>query len=138
MSKIVWRPEYNTGISAMDSQHHKLVELLDLLHGKISHTPSDDQMDLDFVLNELLYYAKVHFHDEEELMRRYFYPGVNDHIIKHGELVSQLIENVTAYGHGSLSSVKLACFIKGWIINHIIEEDKKYGNYLFEKRGKCI
>ncbi len=138
MSNIEWRLEYNTGVSSMDLQHHKLVELLDLLHKKIGHTQNDYHTDLDYILNELLCYAKVHFHDEEELLKRFFYPGIQDHIAKHGELVAQLADNVEAYGNGNLSAVKLACFVKNWILNHIIEEDKKYGIFLLEKWGKCI
>lgn len=133
MSTTGWRPEYSTGVAAMDQQHRQLFVMLENLHASMQSGRRSARKATEDSLAGLLDYAQTHFHDEEELMRRFLYPGLPEHIRQHGELVDKLVAKVKRFEDHSLTTTRLALFIRDWIVQHLIEEDLKYGAY-FKKR----
>jgi len=136
MSTTGWTPEYATGIEAMDRQHMRLFELLEQLYRAIKEGRNEAEEQTAEVLGALLEYARIHFRNEEGLMRRNFYPALQEHIDLHGELVRSLAERVEQFKHGRVVPLKLAIFIRDWIIHHMLEEDHKYGEFIRARRRR--
>lgn len=132
-----WQRAYETGVDAMDQQHRQLFVLLERLHGTFQGA-GEGAEEVEEVLAALLDYAKVHFRDEEDLMRRHFFPGLAEHIAQHGELVEQLVLKVGRFREGQLTPMQLAIFLRDWIVHHMIEEDHKYGDFIRARRGKGL
>ncbi|MFA7331872.1 MAG: bacteriohemerythrin [Candidatus Delongbacteria bacterium] len=132
-----WLPAYDTGVEAMDKQHHRLLEMLNELSAAIHSGKGNAEGAVWTTINQLFDYAKVHFHDEEEFMRRYFYPGLQEHIVQHGILVEKLVEQLEQFKHGKLPPVKLGMFLRDWIVKHMVEEDQKYGAF-YAKRKRSL
>lgn len=130
MASVAWRPEYSTGIAAMDVQHHKLFGLLNLLHDAMESGTEVEAGQLTFILNQLMNYTLVHFRDEEELMRQHAFPGLEAHIQVHRRLVARLQTQIQAHEAERLDARALSSFLGEWIVGHVVAEDKQYGQFL--------
>jgi len=90
---------------------------------------------MEGILAELLGYARTHFHDEEDLMRRHFYPQLREHILLHGELAEQLVQHIDEFRYGTLPPLKLALFLRHWIVDHIQHADHAYGEFIMKRKA---
>lgn len=69
MEAFKWGSHFETGISEVDNQHRNLVDIIN----KFSSTLTKNKVDHDFIsvlYSKLSQYAKVHFDDEELLMKK--------------------------------------------------------------------
>ncbi|MDP2362055.1 MAG: bacteriohemerythrin [bacterium] len=130
MAQAGWKAEYATGIQQIDEQHQRLFELLEQLYDAIHQGQGRAESQERSVLEALVLYARTHFRCEEDLMRRHFYPGVTAHVEEHGKLVISLAEQVDLYKRGRLAPLKLALFIRDWIVNHMLDDDQRAGAHL--------
>jgi hemerythrin len=130
VASVAWRPEYSTGIAAMDVQHHKLFGLLNMLHDAMEGQTEVEAGQLMFILNQLMNYTLVHFRDEEELMRSHGFPGLEAHIQVHRRLVARLQTQIQAHERCELDAQALSTFLGEWIVGHVVAEDKQYGSFL--------
>ena len=82
------------------------------------------------LLSELREYTQIHFHDEEELMERINYPGLEAQIKAHSAFVERLVginlselddmdDNQQEYIN------ELIDFLASWLVNHIMKMDQK-------------
>jgi hemerythrin len=124
-----WSAQLNVGVEEIDAQHQELVNLLNALHASISaHQPLDRSR---AALNDLADYTRTHFVVEESLMRVFGYPGFGHHKHIHEALmlqIKQLQQSLDAE-HTEISPDQLD-FLKVWLIQHISEADKRFGEYL--------
>jgi hemerythrin len=85
-------------------------------------------------LRELVHYTAVHFAVEESLMRIFDYPVYDEHKKHHEELTHQLVEFRKGLKQADFSlSADAVNFLSGWLMKHILMDDKKYGPFLLEK-----
>lgn len=122
MQTFVWNARYETGILRMDTQHRRLVDLINGLGDTISQGESAG---LDRLYAELLDYALVHFSDEESLMaEHHLAPEVMaQHHESHLQFVRQ-IEQMKGGDNVSLERVDaLNRFLASWLVLHILGED---------------
>jgi hemerythrin len=130
-----WREEYNTNIKAMDEDHRALFETANKLYEEI-HS-GRNQAVLGDTLNFLIDYTQEHFSQEEKLMEDYDFPDYEIHIKHHVRLIQGVQELKSKYAAGAARmDMSIINFLKDWIINHILTEDRKYGPYLNDK-GVC-
>lgn len=130
--------KYKTGIALVDDEHRRLFEIIsdtnDLIHDRFIHDKYDEIMRL---LSELREYTQVHFHDEEELMERINYPGLEAQMQAHSAFVERLVginlselddmdDNQQEY------LLDLIQFLLSWLSNHILGADKKIGEFMRE------
>jgi len=120
----------------MDEQHRALfitaARLYRLLlgHGKL--------MQVDKVFSDLVRQTTVHFQTEERLMQSYAYPDFIHHKSLHDMLVQQLqamqssqqTMQSLSYIQPWIERLEVADFLSGWLVNHILDEDKKMGAFL--------
>ncbi len=127
-----WREEYNTNIKAMDAHHRELFQTANKLYEEI-HSGRNQSV-LEDTLNFMIRYTQDHFSQEEKLMEDYDFPEHEVHIKHHVRLIRQVQELKDKYAAGEMRmDMSTVNFLKDWIINHILTEDRKYGPYLNDK-----
>lgn len=133
MAVIKWRDSYNTGIEAVDLEHRKLVDLIEAMYTNVRDKEPKDAVEK--VVNEIAGYTQEHFTNEEMLMKKEQYPQLDDHKKEH----QNLIEEVAVFKERLLKNFPdgredFYRFLREWLINHILESDKKFGVYVIEKQ----
>nr|WP_320116651.1 bacteriohemerythrin [uncultured Desulfuromonas sp.] len=133
---IEWSDEISVGIQEIDEQHKKLVDLINRLYEEM--TLGDDKVGVaKEVLNELVQYTIIHFAVEECLFRIFEYPDYSAHCDMHEDLRNQVYDINKKVQEGErLITPELLFFLRKWITNHIMVEDKKYGPFLLKKGMK--
>lgn len=125
---VEWSGELSVGVSEIDTQHQKLVLLLNELHRAIrEHHGSEASRR---ILGDLAEYTRVHFATEESLMRISGYPGFEAHKQVHEDLIRQVVELQQKVDAGQASiSFELLHFLRNWLLHHIAGADKAFGLY---------
>ena len=132
MDIIKWRDTYETGITGMDEQHRQLVELINRMYPMVRDREGLEE--LDTVLAEMESYAERHLQDEEQLLAEHGYPGLADQEHSHQEYRQKMIElKELLAGDRQQAAREIYHFLRKWLIEHIIDEDKPYGLYLRDK-----
>lgn len=133
MAVIKWRDSYNTGIEAVDLEHRKLVELVEVMHTSVRDKEPKDVVEK--VITEIAEYTQYHFTNEEMLMEKEHYPQFDEHKTEH----QKLIQEVSTFKERLLSNFPdgredFYHFLREWLINHILDSDKKFGTYVAQKQ----
>ena len=121
---IEWKDSYQLGDHNLDAQHRQLFELAN----KILAT--DDATTIRSLAVELYRHTRIHFEDEETLMRERQYPGLASHIASHNRLLGRLNGLSQAIGQGSVDKVALQGLMTDWAMFHIAQEDARFEAYL--------
>lgn len=125
MSLFEWNSTYEFGIDDIDNQHRKLVRILNTLWD--SHNAGADRDAIGSIIDELVFYTKIHFNNEEKYMEDINYSEFKEHRLLHRELTSQVLKIQEDYKNGTAYlDDKLIDFLKSWLSDHILIEDKKY------------
>ncbi len=120
---IHWDDKLDTGLTLIDRQHRKLVELINQLFKCM--VDGGDRMLLGQVVDELVDYTVSHFRTEEDLMAKTGYPDLQNHKAIHQEFVAKVADFVTKLKSGErLAPADIYQFLKGWLINHIEQQDR--------------
>jgi hemerythrin len=129
MALFEWTPEYSVSVLRFDSEHKKLIELINELNDAMS--AGRGRAMVARVLKELTDYTKHHFAGEEAAMRRAGYQGIEAHIAEHRALAEQLGKYYDEWAvDESASPVDLLFFLRHWLQRHILETDHKYSKTL--------
>ena len=120
---IVWNERIELGIPILDEQHRGIVASINTLHYETRHNHGDAV--IHPVLRALQEYTRLHFDLEERLMRMAGYPSLQDHLVRHQELVARL----KAVGLGS-DPYALLELLREWWLGHINDEDRKYAPWV--------
>jgi hemerythrin len=122
----------SVGIREIDSQHQKLVGMLNALNAEMKLGKGSEASKK--ILKELLVYTQTHFATEEKLMKTHAYPGSDNHRSEHIKLLSEAsgLEEQILKTTAPIS-IKLLQFLKKWLTDHIMAEDKKFGQFLKTK-----
>lgn len=134
-SSLAWRDEYSIGVAELDEQHKRLLELLNKLSTSETGFASGVTRpnNLMKLLDELNEYAAFHFLCEEKLMREHLPTDEVSakHLIAHRSYW-QAISNFTRRHENNESNVasELLAYLNRWWLNHILQTDKKLGEFL--------
>lgn len=136
MSLMAWKEEYSVGLKDIDKQHMKLIEMVNEVHEAMAVGKSKEV--LDQVFKELVDYTRTHFTYEENFLAKIGYPGANAHKGMHAELVGKVFSYKQRIDKGELGvSIDIMKFLRNWLNDHILIEDKKYGRFYSEKNMKA-
>jgi len=116
----------------MDTQHQKLIELINQLYKVLRE--QEPSSSIEGVLLEMTTYADEHLRIEEGLLTTNWYPDLANHIAIHQTYRDRL----TALTEESVRKSATAAqdtytFLRQWWMEHIVTEDKKYGEFLKSK-----
>ena len=123
MNIFTWEETNRTGIEKIDNQHKHLVSLLNEVYA-IAAT-NGDRNRISGILTELQDYTIYHFTEEEDIMRFYKYPFLDDHAALHSSLARELANHIEAFSENPEGElVPLLGFLVDWLLEHITETDK--------------
>ena len=132
MAVIAWKKCYEVGIGTFDDEHHVLVNVINELYEALREKRGDEALkDLLVVLVE---YTEKHFTHEEQHMDKNDYPEAAEHKEKHVFLKNQIIDYQQKISAGEVGlSIEIMGFLRVWLLEHIVETDKKFGAFLQSK-----
>jgi hemerythrin-like metal-binding protein len=131
---IVWNESYLTGVQRIDEQHQVLVNTLNEANARLANGVSREL--LERITHDLLSYALYHFETEESLMRDYAYgeqakADKDKHQREHRAFSQKVVAIREGLKDGQLvSREELLSFLNNWLVNHILNTDKKLGAFL--------
>ena len=80
-------------------------------------------------------YAEYHFKFEEEYLSKIAFPNISEHRRLHKDFANQIYQYQRSIKDGELVlNTELVQIITDWLFSHIQKEDKKYSNYLENKK----
>ena len=129
MPLMMWTDKYSVNIKDVDTQHMKLVELLNGFHESMKLGKSKEVM--GGLLRELADYTVYHFGSEEKLLKTHGYPAFIPHKKEHDALTKQVQDLGQRFSRGEpVMGVETMNFLKNWLNDHMLGTDKKYATFL--------
>ena len=135
-SPFAFTDKYLTGIPTVDEEHKKLFSIIaaanDLIHAELLHDKYDKILG---ILTELKDYTVFHFGDEEAYMEEIGYPELDAQKAAHTGFVDKLNElNLDDLDDNQQEYLDdLISFLLSWLTVHILQMDKKIGEYVRNK-----
>jgi hemerythrin-like metal-binding protein len=135
MSLFNWTPKMSVGIAKIDKEHQGLFDIMNQLHEAMLAGRGNDVFRP--VLANLAQYTRVHFGDEEALLRLHSYPRLAEHLKLHETFRTKVGELETQVKGGSVAlSVPTLDFLRDWLSKHILGIDMQYKDFLASKGVK--
>jgi hemerythrin len=129
MCPFAWKNDFRTGIEEMDKHHKKFFDYLTQLEETAGGSKGKEVIERGLKLADD--YIKYHFAEEEKLLEITGFPGLAHQIKEHKFFISQINDLRDEYIKGdAYLPISTLAFLRDWFSHHIIEEDKKYGEYL--------
>lgn len=127
--KLTWNSSFEIGIPAIDEEHRAIVENFEKLYLLMMSGQGHDFYAelLDF----LTHYIDTHFANEEAFQKSIGYDRMDQHMKRH-QFFREKIQSLIDEQKSPISNtdlIKLNLFIKDWLIQHILNEDKKLGDF---------
>ena len=133
MPLIVWSDNLSVGVKQFDDQHKVLIDLINQLHEAMSQGKA--QKELDVILEKLIDYTRVHFSNEEKVMGQYAYQRLPIQKTAHINLTERVVDFQKQLQAGKVGlSIQVSNFLKEWLTEHILKEDKQYSAF-FKQKG---
>ncbi|MGB3211147.1 MAG: bacteriohemerythrin [Desulforhopalus sp.] len=127
-----WSDSLSVGIDSIDSQHRKLVDLINELHKQMNSGSAKEAVGR--TLAQLVEYTGEHFQHEEKLFAEHDFPEQDAHKEMHKKLVNQVLAFQDQFKKGEKDvSLELMEFLKDWLVDHIKKTDKQYSPFLVSK-----
>jgi len=133
MAEKDWNEELLMGEPSIDAQHRELFSLLRELGNAITAGHADELVER--MLEEILGYASVHFHDEEALMAEVGYPGIASQQAAHSEFASDATRMTQEWAAGTgVASEDLYEYLYTWVVQHVETMDLLLARFLAAER----
>ncbi len=135
MALFVWSDKMSVGVGKIDKEHQGLFVIMNQLHeGMLAGRGKDV---LGSALADLTEYTRVHFGNEEYLLRKHGYPLLDDHVKYHDVFCKKLASLAAQYKAGTAAlSVSMLEFLRDWLTKHILGVDGQYKGFLADKGVK--
>ncbi len=133
MDAFEWTSKYVTGIPVVDSQHQRLVELVNAFGEATAGGANLPAAEVERVFGELAHYAVVHFSDEEQLMRA---RGIDPRFFEYHARQHAVFLNEVKSMHAGLAVESaeaprmLLRFLINWLAFHILGSDQQMARQL--------
>lgn len=133
MGIVKWEDKYSVGIESMDSQHKKIIQLInnvfDELRGEGKHAR------LMEIIDGLVDYTHVHFKSEETIFEKFGYSETEEHKAEHKKFITQLADFKKGFEEGKIPlTMDIVTFLEDWLFSHILGTDQKYTKF-FKANG---
>jgi hemerythrin-like metal-binding protein len=125
MALITWGKNLEVGIGIIDSQHRRLVDLINKLDKATEEGRGNEVV--GETLNGLIDYTHTHFRTEEELLKDHDYEDLDLHLREHRIFTDQIEIYRDRLDAGSLRiSSNVMGYMRGWLLTHIGSSDRAY------------
>jgi hemerythrin len=140
MDAFQWNDCFVTGLTEVDEQHHRLVDVMNRFGDLVMREEGASSGELETVFVELAAYARYHFAEEEAMMtaRRLDAGYVEQHRHSHASFIAE----VTLL-HGSVSADNLDAaksllqFLTHWLAYHILGSDQFMAKQIASIQSGC-
>lgn len=132
---IRWNKVYETGISVIDFQNKELVGAINEFY-KCIFTESIKEEAETFIRKMVIASAKL-FSVEKGLFdtHEYYEDEKNSHLEDHDIFLKMLTDTLQKIKQGDyLASYKLADFLRTWIVEHMINADRKFAEFVSQHK----
>lgn len=129
MAFFDWKDEYSVGIASIDTQHKRLIGLINDI--VVSITGGREGLITGNLLNELEQYSIYHFSQEEILFQEYGYGRTKEHEERHETYIRGIQSLKTSSSLGdNAASIPTMAFLKKWLENHFQKDDMDYACFI--------
>ena len=128
-----WSDKLSIGVEAIDEQHKTLVQRIN--HVSAALASNQGEKEVASTLDFLIKYTDYHFSKEEEYMKQYNYPGLQEQLEKHEALktiLSEMEEEFIEDGATKSLATSIDTFLVNWLTKHIEGLDMQFGKFLKE------
>lgn len=129
---VTWDDRFALGMTEIDEQHRTLFEIMNKMWLAIVRNEKQDTM--AEILHALELYTVQHFTEEEVFMRSFNYPNYDSHIQLHRNFTRKIAEEKARVARGEKPSLDLLHFLRDWLLNHILVQDKLYADYFKQQQ----
>lgn len=126
---------YAFGIDEIDNQHRAMFDFIHRLEAAIP--TSESWVVVQQTLNDLGFWARVHFAVEESLMRLMAFPDIEGHIAIH----TNFMDTVARLRKESLRkdiARDTSRFLNDWLRHHIDVDDRKYAEFFLSRCPRAM
>jgi hemerythrin-like metal-binding protein len=133
-----WNDSFSVCHPELDEQHRRWLTIINDLHAGMEEGKGDGPAAVAVsALEAMMEYARKHFLAEERYMREIGFPGTIGHIKSHNECYGRIATQLlTAESGGRVQTGELLSFLKEWLAEHILTEDRKYYLHVLRSRNK--
>jgi hemerythrin len=128
MPLLKWHDIYSVNNETIDTQHKSIFNLLNKLYDSCISNTIDITFNTD--ADELNKVIKEHMATEEEYLKYFSCPYLNEHIQKHRDFIQIIDEKCASKKYSSDTCEELLVTVAEYILNHIIILDKKYSDWI--------
>ena len=132
MIREPWLSKYAFGIDEIDSQHQTLFGFIGKLEAALP--TCDSWVVVQQTLNDLGYWARIHFAVEESLMRLARFDEIESHIEMHADFTKKIARLKKQSLRKDIAR-DTSRFLNDWLRHHIDIEDRKYADHLITHFG---
>ncbi|MBN9698107.1 MAG: bacteriohemerythrin [Zoogloea sp.] len=128
-SDIQWSSLMSLNDPVVDHDHSVLLTLINQISLDAN---CHDQSAVEFVVDELVGYTLSHFGREERLLERNGYPHLQAHKEVHRRMADEVIALREKLRNNFTPALgeEISRYLRNWLTNHILIEDKKFAQYL--------
>lgn len=132
-----WGSQFDTGVELIDSQHRRLVALINGLGEAVVRDDKTASLDM---LEQVKVYAAYHFEAEEAWSIQAGQPpqALAAHHQTHAGFVHQLAQFADGWCGGGEKAQALHRFLTSWLITHILGDDRNMVRHLSRRSGSSL
>jgi len=129
---ILWSDAYATGLKAIDSQHMIIVNLLNGLYTVLQDEELRKKTTIKDFLEIIDDYILTHFETKKNIMQKYNYPKIKEHMIQYENFVKLFNEykKVLPVTINERDFSNLFELLKEWFSNQELKADKELANFI--------
>ena len=122
---IEWTSDMSVGHPELDRDHRRLIGILNSLGVNME---LGNRNIVEFILDDLTHYVRVHFQREERHMESIGFPDLVRHREIHERISGRIEDAKWKYfqGFSATLQTELLAFLTTWLNNHILVEDMRY------------
>lgn len=121
---IEWNERYSLGNERIDLQHQELLRLAG------EAVVASDKRSYQLAVIQLYKQFRIHFADEETLMREVKYPELDEHCKMHLNMITRLNEISETIAQGDWDKDLIGSFMSEWVVVHILKDDFKVASHI--------
>ncbi len=128
MPLIPWENKFELGISEIDEQHKKMLQIINKLYDMFDGIKNESQIEIDKIIKEMAEYALYHFATEEKYFELFNYEDKEAHIEIHNQYRNKIEEWQKEYNESKDNKIffEISNFLHDWWSWHINNADREY------------
>lgn len=133
MAYFIWKDSFSVHVAELDQQHRLFFELVNRLYDAIQS--GQGKQVLVRIFQDLSDHTARHFTAEENMLRDVNYPGLDTQKKHHDFFIAEIASlKKEVEENQERITVRTSDFLKDWFLNHVLQLDKQYADYLEEAR----